>query len=273
MNRAAVAIFLALVCSGCPKRLDFGSRGRITQAEELFRLTQRAQDVTATLQGDGKLRIESPQGSGTVSAFLAVSRPGLLRVEMFDFFNRPLAVLVTDGQRFGLTQFQENAFYQGPATPQNLSRFLPLALPSEELVSVMLGRVPFIPAERMTLALDEKQALYVLTLVRGGVSQVLHIHPLHLRVVRSEVQGVRAYALEYGHFETRGDSVFAHDVTLRSVSAGTSLGLRYTDVTLNQSPDLTLFDLSAPEGLRVVEVDEGGQALPPVALPPAAPGS
>ena len=69
MNRAAVAIFLALVCSGCPKRLDFGPRGRITQPEELFRLTREAQDVTATLQGDGKLRVESPQGTGTVSVF------------------------------------------------------------------------------------------------------------------------------------------------------------------------------------------------------------
>jgi hypothetical protein len=273
MNRAAVAIFLALVCSGCLKRLDFGPRGRITQPEELFRLTREAQDVTATLQGDGKLRVESPQGTGTVSVFLAASLPGLLRVEMFDFFNRPIAVLVTDGQRFGLLQFQENRFYQGPATPQNLSRFLPLALPSEELVSVMLGRVPFIPAERMTLGVDEKEALYVLTLVRGDVSQVLHIHPRHLRVVRSEVQGVRTYSLEYGRFEPQGDAVFPHQVTLRAASADTSLGLRYTDVTLNQPPDLTLFELSAPEGVPVVDVDEGGQALPPVALPPAAPGS
>ena len=163
MNRAAVAIFLApflvLFCSGCPKRLDFGPHGRITEPAELLRLTQEAQDTVATLQGDGKLRVQSPQGTGTVSVFLAASRPGLLRVEMFDFFNRPLAVLVTDGARFGLVQFQENKFYQGPATPQNLSRFLPLALPSEELVSVMLGRAPLLPAERMTLTLDEKEAL------------------------------------------------------------------------------------------------------------------
>jgi hypothetical protein len=273
MNRAAAAIFLALLCSGCPKRIDFGSQGPITRAEELFRLTSAAQDRVATLQGDGKIRIESPQGSGTVSAFLAASRPGLLRVEMFDFFNRPLAVLVTDGQRFGLLQFQENTYYQGPASPRNLSRFLPVALPSEELVSVMLGKVPFIPAERMTLDLDEKERLYVLTLHRGAVSQVLHIHPKHLRVVRSEVRGLEAYGLEYENFKEQEDFVFPHEVTLRAPGADTSLGLRYTGITLNESPDLTLFDLTAPEDIRVVEVDEGGQSLPPVALPPASPGS
>ncbi|HEX8823644.1 MAG TPA: DUF4292 domain-containing protein [Archangium sp.] len=271
MNRAAAAIFLALLCSGCPKRIDFGPQGRVTQPEELFRLTSAAQTQVVSLQGDGKLRVESPQGSGTVSAFLAVSRPGLLRVEMFDFFNRPIAVLVTDGQRFGLFQSQENKFYQGPATPRNLSRFLPVALPSEELVSVMLGQVPFLPAERKTLALDAKQGLYVLTLHRGAVSQVLHIHPKSLRVVRSEVRGLQTYGLEYDNFKEHGEARLPHEVTLRAPSADTSLGLRYTEITVNESPDLTLFDLSAPEDVPVVEVDEGGQTLPPVELPPARP--
>jgi outer membrane biogenesis lipoprotein LolB len=277
MNRAAAAIFLALLCSACPKRMDYGPQGPITDPEQLFQLTRAAQDTAASLQGDGKLRIQSPQGSGSVSAFLAASRPGLLRVEMFDFFNRPVAVLVTDGQRFGLLQAQENKYYQGPATPRNLSRFLPVALPSEELVSVMLGRVPFIPAERMTLAVDEKHGVYVLTLIRGAISQVLHIHPRHLRVVRSEVKGMPAYGLEYDGFKPEGEGqgavLFAHDVTLRAQQADTSLSLRYTDIQLNESLDLTLFDLAAPEGVPVVDVDEGGQALPPVALPPATPGS
>jgi hypothetical protein len=273
MNRAAAAIFLALLCSGCPKRIDFGPRGPITQAEELFRLTSAAQAQVVTLQGDGRLRLESPQGAGTVSVYLAASRPGLLRVEMFDFFNRPISVLVTDGQRFGLFQAQENKFYRGPATPRNLSRFLPVALPSEELVSVMLGQVPFIPADRMTLALDEREGLYVLTLHRGEVSQVLHIHPRHLRVVRSQIRGARVYALTYENFKEHGELVFPQAVTLRASTADTSLDLRYTDITLNESPDLTLFDLSAPEDVPVVELDEGGQMLPPVRLPPAQPGT
>jgi len=271
MNRAAAAIFLALLCSGCPKRLDFGPRGQITQAEELFRLTSAAQAQVVSLQGDGKLRVDSPQGAGTVSTFLAVSRPGLLRVEMFDFFNRPIAVLVTDGQRFGLFQAQENKFYQGPATPRNLSRFLPLALPSEELVSVMLGQVPFLPAERMTLTVDEKARLYVLTLHRGEVSQVLGIDPKTLRVVRSQVRGLDTYGLEYENFKDHAGALLPHEVTLRASSTDTFLGLRYTDITVNEAPDLTLFDLSAPEDVPVVEVDEGGQALPPVELPPARP--
>jgi outer membrane biogenesis lipoprotein LolB len=273
MNRAAAAIFLALVCWGCPKRIDFGPTGELTDAGQLFQLTQAAQARAVTLQGDGKLRIESPQGSGSVSVFLAVSRPGLLRLELFDFFNRPLAVLVTDGQRFGLYQAQENTFYQGPATPRTLATLLPVALPSEELVEVMLGQVPFIPAERLSLTLDRNEGLYVLTLQRGTVTQVLHIHPTHLRVVRSQVRGIWAYDLAYESFKERGEVLLPHEVTLSEERAETRARLRYTDITVNEAPDLTLFDLTPPEGIPVVEVDPQGQEVPPVALPPTPPES
>lgn len=270
MNRAAAAIFLTLVCTGCPKHLDFGPRGRITQADELFDLVSAAQQQAATLQGDGKLHVESPQGTGTVSTFLAASRPGLLRVEMFDFFNRPVGFLVTDGQRFGVWQAQENKFYQGTASPRNLARFLPVALPGSELISVMLGQVPLLPAERKSLTLDEKAGQYVLTLEKGSVSQVLHIDPRWLRVVRSQVHGAPIYEIQYDHFQPQGEGVFAHEVRLRSPTGESSLGLRYTDITVNQPPDLTLFEVKAPEGVPVVELDaEGGQALPPLVPPPA----
>jgi outer membrane biogenesis lipoprotein LolB len=274
MNRAAAAIFLALVCWGCPKRIDFGPRGELTDAGQLFELTQAAQAQAVTLQGDGKLRVESPRGSGSVSVFLAASRPGLLRLELFDFFNRPLAVLVTDGQRFGLYQAQENTFYQGPASPRTLATLLPLALPSEELVTVMLGQVPFIPSEHMSLTLDRNEGLYVLTLRRGEVTQVLHIHPTHLRVVRSQVRGAPAYDLAYESFKEQGGVLLPHEVTLSAGQAETRVRLRYTAVSVNGTPDLTLFDLSPPEDIPVVELDAQGQQLPPpVEFPPLPPGS
>ncbi len=273
MNRAVAAIFLAFVCSGCPKRIDFGPTGQVTDAGELLQLVGAAQAQAVTVVGDGKLRVESPREKGSVSVYVAASRPGLLRMELFDFFNRPIAVLVTDGARFGLLQFQENTFYQGPATPRNLSRFLPVALPSEELVSIMLGQVPFIPASRMALRFDREEGLYVLTLQAGEATQRLHIHPTFLRVVRSDVEGVSAYDLEYDRFREREGLVFPEEVTLRSDAAQVLLRLRYTEISLNEGPDPTLFELIPPEGIPVVEVGEGGQSLPPLHLPEAPPDS
>ncbi len=275
MNRSAALIFLLLVCSGCPKRLEFGPEGPIEDAEKLFALTLEAQANVVTLQGDAKLRVSSPQGSGTLSLFVAISRPGLMHLESFDFFNRPVAVLVSDGQRFGLYQTEGNLFYQGPASPENVSRFLPVVLPSEELVALMLGQVAFIPPERKTLALDRDEGVYVLKLFRGGVTQTLHIHTKYHRVVRSEVRGVPAYDLEFDDFKEKGSVIFPGEVKLISEVARTELRLRYSEVTLNAPPDLTLYELTPPEGARVVEVDAQGREVTPAPAPsaPVPPGS
>jgi outer membrane lipoprotein-sorting protein len=272
MNRAAAAIFLALVCSGCPHRIDFGPEGPIEDPEKLFQLVTKAQENLVTLQGDAKLHVSSPQGSGTLSMFLAISRPGLMHMETFDFFNRPVAALVSDGQRFGLYQTEGNVFYQGPASPENVSRFLPVVLPSEELVAVMLGQVPFIPAQRKTLELDSKEGVYVLKLFQGKVTQTLQIHPRFHRVVRSEIRGIPAYDLAFDDLKEQGSVVFPKEVKLLAEVAQTELRLRYSDVTLNGPPDLTLFELAPPEGARVVEVDARGQEVRPQAAPsPAVP--
>jgi outer membrane lipoprotein-sorting protein len=274
MNRAAAAIFLVVLCSGCPKRLEFGPEGPIDDAGLLFERVSKAQANVVSLQGDAKLRVESPQGSGTLSMFVALSRPGLLHFETFDFFNRPVAALTANGERFGLYQTEGNAWYEGPSSPQNISRFLPVVLPSEELVAVMLGQVPFIPAERMTLSLDREEGVYVLTLYRGAITQVLHVHTKYLRVLRSEVRGAPAYDLALEDYEQKEAVVFPKKVKLLVDRANTSLEVRYTDITLNASPDLTLFELTAPEGAKVVPVDESGREVPPVPLlPEPAPGS
>lgn len=268
MNRAAAAIFLVLICTGCPKRIEFGPEGPIEDAERLYQLVRASQGNVVSLQGDAKLRVDSPQGSGTLSMFVALSRPGLLHLETFDFFNRPLAALTANEERFGLYQTETNTWYEGPASPQNISRFLPVVLPSEELVAVMLGQAPLIPPERMTLSLDQDEGVYVLTLYRGAVTQVLWVHTKYHRVVRSDVHGVSAYNLVFERFEETESVVFPKRVKMKVPQAATELEVRYTDVTLNAAPDLTLFELIPPEGAKVVPVDESGREVPPVPLLP-----
>src|SRR4051812_6538431 len=137
LNIGIGALFLAL-CTGCPpKKIDFGTRGEIHSAAELLKLTQLAEEQIVSGNGDGKARIDAPQGKGTVGLFLSASRPELLHLETLDFFGKPQGVLVTAQGQFGLYQAQENRYYRGPATPLNVSRFLPVALPPAELVAVM----------------------------------------------------------------------------------------------------------------------------------------
>lgn len=272
MNRTAAAIFLALVCAGCPKRIDFGPEGPLTDPWAVLEGVQRAQagSQLVSLQGEGRLRVESPQGRGSVSAWVALMRPDRLRLELSDFFNRPLALVATDGERFSLYQVQENTWYQGPATPGNLAQVLPVALPPEELVSLLLGQVPLLPAEQVTLRVDEGQGLYELRLRRGGLTQEVWVHPTHMRVVRSRVEGV--YEVEYEDFRGQGALLLPGEVELRAEGQG-EVRLRYGEVQLNEALEPSLFQPEVPPGARSVEVEAGGQELPDLPLPPPAEGT
>ena len=272
MNRAAAAIFLAtslLVLTGCPKRpLDFGPSGRIEDPEALLALVVKAEAQVETLRGEGRLRVESPQGSGPVNVSVAIARPGLLSLQTTDFINRPMAALVADGSSFQLYVVEENRFYRGPASPPNVSRFLPVVLPAEELVAVMLGEAPRIPHASAALTVDDDKRAYKLVLTQGGVTQTLWVHPTRHRVLESQVRGVDAYDLTFEDFTDAGPAYFPRTVTLVAARASTRVELRYAQVTLNAAPDTAAFTLEPPEGARVVEVDAAGRELPP-----APPGS
>jgi hypothetical protein len=193
-----------------------------------------------------------------VGLFVAVAHPAYIHIEQLDFFNRPQGVLVTDGKDFGLYDAKEAKYYRGPASPANLARFLPLVLPPAELASLMLGRAPRLPPETSTLAVDERLGVYVLTLTRGPVTQVLHVRPPSNRVVKSTVAGLRAYDVEFSDIAAYGAVTLPRRIQLVAPSAKTTVELTWKDVTVNEPPDLTLFDLSAPEDVPVVELDEEG---------------
>ena len=271
----AALLVLTLGLAGCPpRRIDFGQRGEIDDPEALLKLVAEAEAQVFSVNGESRVRVDTPDARGAFSMFAALSRPSLIHLEPLDFFGRPQAVLVVNEGRFGLYQTQDNRYYTGPASPQNVSRFLPIALPAEELVQVMLGAAPRIPHERLELRSDEGCACYVLTLHRGEVRQELQVHPSRYRVLRSRVTGTNAYDLEFSDFAMKPEHAFPRRVLLTAPSAKVRLELRYTDVTLNEAPDLTMFELEPVEGAELIEVDPGGmplQNVPPPRLPQLAP--
>jgi hypothetical protein len=98
----------------------------------------------------------------------------------------------------------------------------------------------------------------VVTLTHGPVSQTLQVKPPSNRVVKSTVQGIAAYDLEFSDIADYGPVTLPKRVQLSAASAKTTVALTWKDVALNEPPDLTLFDLAPPEDIPVVEVDAQG---------------
>lgn len=261
MNTRACGLFLVLLLTSCAKRIDFGTHGEIEDARTLLALTRASEDRVLSLQGDSKLTVDSPQGKGTLSLYVAVQRPASIHLETLDFFGKPLAVLVSDGTHFGLYQAQENRYYEGPASPENVSRFLPVVIPPDELVRLLLGGVPMIEDPHPAMELDRDAGVYRLHLQRGEVGQTITIDPATLRVLSSEVRGTRAYDVKLEDFGHYGEVDFPRKLELHAPDAKADLVLRYTQVSLNAAVDPELFTPSPPANVPVVEVDAQGRPV------------
>lgn len=258
-RRIAALIPLCLVIQACPRLpVDFGKDGEAKSPAELIKRIDLAEAAVVGLKGDGKLVVDAPQGKGSVAIFVGVQEPASVHLEQLDFFGKPQGVLVTDGKQFGLYLAEENRYYRGPASAPNLARFLPVVLPPEELAALLLGRVPRLPAEAQELRFEPEQGVYVLTLHRGAATQTLVVQPPTHRVIKSLVQGVRAYDLELGEVTAYGGVTVPKKLILDVAHAKTHLELTYKDITVNEPPDASLFDATPPEGMPVVEVDEKG---------------
>ena len=262
MNKLLVTLFL-LGCLSCTKRIDFGPHGEITDARTLVGLVQAAERRVVSLQGDAKLVVQSPQGSGTLDLYVAVQRPDSIHLESMDFFGKPLAVLVAQGGLFGLYQGQDNRYYTGPASPQNVSRLLPIVLPPSELLTLLVGSAPLLDDPDPHMRLDEGDSAYELVLSAPPLTQTVRIDPRTLRVTHSEVRGGGGYDLSMEDFQDYGALSFPGKVTLDAPQAKTQLTLRYTRVSLNGQVDPHLFGVRPPEGVPVVQVDAEGHPVSP----------
>ena len=251
-----VAFFLLTACP--PRPVNFGPAGEPATVEDLLARVKVAESQVFAVKGEAKLKVTSPRGNGSAGLFVAVMHPALIHLEAIDFFGRPQAVLVTDGTTFKLYDAQQSRFFRGPATAQNLSRLLPLALPPDELAALLLGRVPRLDTADASMRFDQRAGHFVVALKKDAVVQTIEVEPPSYRVVKSSFTGVDTYTVELGDIETTGALDFPKKAALRSTTAATSIELNYKDLELNPEADLTMFDLEPPENIPLVEVDGQG---------------
>jgi hypothetical protein len=242
---------------------------------ELLAAVRAAQDRVARVQGSAKVRIDSPGVSGWVDEFAAAEKPDRVRLETRDFFGNVAAVLVADGGRFAFYDARRQVYYRGEATPENVSRLLPVALPAAELATVLCGSAPLV--EGAPLAVEASGARLLLRLGAGPAAQELGVGEeaaVETSRVRRPAPAPGAgpdHDLEFEAFRRRGGARFPTVARLAVPAAGVRLELRWKeDLEVNGPADPALFRLDPPRGARVVDLAPGA-AVPRVELP-ARPG-
>jgi outer membrane biogenesis lipoprotein LolB len=246
MNRRLWPLFLLLL-AGCPPRVDVRS-APAPDATALLAEVDATDARVAALQSQAKAHLDARGKKGNVQMFVAVAAPASVHLEVLDFFGKPSGILISDGKQFVMLASDTGNWVRGQATAENVSRVLPVALPPDQLVAMLLGRAPRLPDPSPTLVVDPENNVFRVTLKAGGQTQELWVDPTRKRVVRSHVDGPGAYTLTFDGFEDVRGAPFPRSV---SFAGAGSVALQYTDLRLGEQPDAALFVPQAPEGIPV----------------------
>ena len=272
---AAAALALAAVAAGgCAAGGLSHSAAQNLAADpaKLLADVRTAQDRVQSVRGSARVRIESPGLSGTVVELVAAEKPARLRLETLDFFGNPAALLVADGDRFGFYDARARTWYRGDATPENVSRFLPVVLPPTELVTILCGSAPLVRGHATEAA--PGNGTVALVVAAGAVGQRLEVGE-ELAIESSRVRRADPdpaalaayYDLDFDVFRHPGGVRFPMEMRLEAPHARSRVKLTWwDDLEVNARSDDGLFSLEPPRGAKVVELPPGG-VPPEVELP------
>jgi len=249
MNRRRWSLFLLLL-AGCPPRVDVRSVPP-PDATALLAEVDAVEAGVAALQSQAKAHVDARGKKGNVQMFVAAAAPASVHVEVLDFFGKPSGILISDGQQFVMLASDTGTWLRGGATAENVSRVLPVALPPDQLVAMLLGRAPRLPDPSPTLVVDPEKNVFRVTLRAGGRTQELWVDPTRRRVVRSHVDGKEAYTLTFDAFEDVRGTPFPRAI---SFAGAGSVAVQYTDLRLGEQPDAALFVPQAPPGVPVEQI-------------------
>lgn len=241
---------MLVVVSGCPRALpplDFGLRGRIQDPQEALDALQAQAARVHTVRGEAKAKVDSAEGSGSLTQFVIAQTPNRVRLESVDFFGRPVAVLASNGVRGSLFDLDQNVVYEGPATAHMVSRLLPLEIEPTALVSLLLGAAPLSKdALALSLEVDEVERVYVLVVSEGGELRRIGFDTASLHPVWIAAAGWRATFAGW-----KAGALLPEKVTLSSADRHTKVVLAWRENEINVDVEPEVFEVEVPDGVPV----------------------
>jgi len=230
---------------------------QISSAEELLKqLQERAAAVTG-LKARGSVSVNSPQKNYSGNILLTAAKPARLRVDILNFWGQSLVTFLSDGQEMKLLVYGDSKLYKGPATPDNLRRFLPVVVSQEDFLAALTGHLAFQQYDKPVLLPSPEPAVYLLELTRRDLPEKvrLTIAAPTLQILTAQwfaPAGQETLRAEFSNFLESGGVAGPGEIRLASGDGDSQVRLRYRDVTFNAPLTAAAFDLPVSGTIREV---------------------
>lgn len=243
------------ILSGCAGRSVALSRSEYFTPETALRALASSDPGGRTITVTARIEFKIHSERRLLKAAMMMRRPAHLRLESIPLFGPPDFFLSLEAGEIRVYIPAKEAFYIDRATEENLSRFLPLALPAVEIVSLLMGRLPETEETVSSWRGEWEDSTYRVDQYKSGVKILsLWIDPAGdlLRRIRTFTQGGNiVYTAEFAEHTRTGEGLLPHWLTITQEAV--SLAVRYSDVRLDN--DSESFALPVPEGITPRSLD------------------
>ncbi len=234
---------------------------QISSAGELYQQVQGQAAALQSLKARGSVAVASPQRSFTGNILLTVAKPQQLRVDILSFWGQSMVSLVSNGQEMKVLQHGEGKLYRGPATPGNVSRFLPIVISQEDFVAILTGSLAWVHYEKPVLLDSPDPAVYLLELTsresQGKVKLTIDRATLQVRTAQwFSPQGQETWRAEFGNFLATSGLMVPSDIQVSAADGESQVRVRYRDLTGNPPLAATTWELPVSPAIREVALPQ-----------------
>jgi len=255
INRGCVGLcallLMAAICCGCAGKGWYAPGGSLEKPSVIMPSISADERIVATAHID----VVSVRGHYPVRAALILQKPSYLRLELLPVIGTPDFFLTATPSEMKIFIPSRGEFYAGKPTARNMARFLPWSISVEDMVMIFSGGYPMLAGDRLSYeSCSEDHSLCVNMKSTSGDSQILEFtkEGRLLKLIRKGADGKEVYQAMYEDYAPAGR--LAGKITIAMADALTSIAVRYSDVQIEPSKDLSVFDLFVPPGSQIIQL-------------------
>jgi hypothetical protein len=197
--------------------------------------------------------LTSPDGYYPIKAALIIKKPSYLRLEILPVIGTPDFLLAASPEKMSIFIPSKEKFYYGQPTGANLRKFIHWQFNIEDTVMIFSGTYPSLKEKDMSYqSYREKNLLRMEMKAPSGCSQIVWVGENNrlFKIVRNDENGKEIYTVRY--FYDEAPRTLPGKITISMADGVTLLSVKFSDIRIEKTTDLSIFDLPIPANVNVI---------------------
>ena len=152
-----ICIFFISACTSLSHRISEESKEfhSSSEAKAIISILKSQNHTLKTIKGVGKITfLEKEEKEMTTRIAWVASTPDKIRITLSSVSGHPMVSAAIDGQWFYFFSHASGDFYKKRPTNFNMKRFFSISIESEDIVNILLGRIPVVEYDSVDLMED-----------------------------------------------------------------------------------------------------------------------